>query len=243
MLGGSLASDRAPLLVGVITTPGTMRNNSAASEAADAEFRAKRKTHLQRTQYRCAFCGLASEWNEVHHLDGNHANNDMPNFATACYLCHGYHHLGQRALGMGVAGKGQGEPIGLALIPEIAAADLNLLIMAAGAAMADPQEGPTARLVLKELFSSAGRADAVGRAYAVDPAAAAADMAAALAQLAKKSPQDYEDRAQAVAGLRIVPHAKTVLALGERFLNEFKSMPVKDWLQVFNGISQRIGAF
>ena len=113
--------EHKPLLVGVITDAGTMRNNSGSAAVADAEFQAKRKAHLERTRYRCAFCSLGMRSNEVHHRDGDHANNDESNFATACYLCHGYHHLGQRAVGMGMAGAGQGEPLGVALIPEISA--------------------------------------------------------------------------------------------------------------------------
>lgn len=234
-----LGDKRAPLLVGVITNAGTMRNNSETADLADAEFRAKRKAHLARTGNRCAFCSLVMESNEVHHKDGNHANNDEANFATACYLCHGYHHLGQRALGMGIAAQGQGEPIALALIPEIPAADLNLFIMAAGAALHDEQESKNAYAVLREVFAVAGRGEAVGRAFAIEPAGAAASMAAALAEVAKRSPQDYQERAQSVAALRIIPHVNTVRKLGERFAAEFKSLPVNQWKQVFNGIAAR----
>jgi hypothetical protein len=234
--------ERKPLLVGVITDAGTMRNNSASAVAADAEFQAKRKAHLERTRYRCEFCQLAMRTSEVHHSDGDHANNDPANFATACYLCHGYHHLGQRALGMGIAATGQGEPIGLALIPEIAAADLNLFIMAAGAAMRDKEEAKTAWAVLREVFVGAGRTEGVGDAFAIDPAGAPASMAAALAQLAKQSPADYEERAQSVGALRIIPHVNTVKALGERFASEFASLSVKDWKQVVHGIDSRTGA-
>lgn len=228
-----------PLLVGVITDAARMRNNSAAAAAADAEFQAKRKAHLERTRYVCAFCGIAMKSNEVHHLDGDHANNDPSNFATACYLCHGYNHLGQRALGMGVGATGEGEPIGLALVPEIPPADLNLFIMAAGAALHDAGESKTAWAVLREVFAGAHRAECIGDAFAVEPAAAAANTAAALAQLAKRSPEDYEQRQQAVGAVRIIPHVNTVKSLGERFANEFASLPVKDWKQVFNGVVSR----
>ncbi|MDF2461829.1 MAG: type secretion protein DotN [Ramlibacter sp.] len=231
--------EHKPLLVGVITDAGTMRNNSGSAAVADAEFQAKRKAHLERTRYRCAFCSLGMRSNEVHHRDGDHANNDESNFATACYLCHGYHHLGQRALGMGMAGAGQGEPIGVALIPEISAVDLNLFIMAAGAALHDRDEVKTAWAVLREVFVGARRTESLGDAFAIEPAGAPASMAAALAELAKQAPDEYEGRAQAVAGVRIIPHVNTVKALGERFAAEFASLAVKDWKQVAHGLENR----
>ena len=234
--------ERRPLLVGVITDATTMRNNSAAASIADAEFQAKRKAHLERTRYRCAFCVLVSKHNEVHHRDGNHANNDESNYDTACYLCHGYHHLGQRALGMGIAAQGQGEPIGLALIPEVSAQDLNLFIMAAGAALNDPEEAKTAWAVLREVFVTARRTEAAGDAFAVDPGSAAANMASALAQLARQAPQEYEDRERSIGALRVIPHVNTVKKLGERFAAEFASLAVKNWKQVFDGINSRFGA-
>lgn len=237
--GGMRGSERRTLLVGVITDAGRMRNNTASAGIADAEFQAKRKAHLERTRYRCVFCDLLSKFNEVHHRDGDHANNDEANYDTACYLCHGYHHLGQRALGMGMAGQGQGEPIGLALIPEISPQDLNLFIMAAGAALQDESESKTAWTVLREVFVSARRSESLGDALALEPGGAAANMAAALAELAHRSPQDYEDRAQSVGAVRIIPHVNTVKKLGERFASEFASLPVKDWVKVFHGIVSR----
>ena len=231
--------EHRPLLVGVITNAATMRPNSASASVADAEFQAKRKAHLERTRYTCAFCGLRMQSNEVHHLDGDHSNNEVSNFATACYLCHGYHHLGQRALGMGIAGAGQGEPIGVALLPEIAAADLNLFIMAAGAALHDDGEARTAWAVLREVFAEARRSECLGDALAIEPSTAAANIAAALAELAHRDPESYGVREQVLGAVRIVPHVNTVKALGERFAKEFPSLPVKDWEQVAHGIDSR----
>lgn len=228
-----------PLLVGVIARAETMRNNSASAPVADAEFQAKRKAHLERTRYVCAFCGVRMLSNEVHHLDGDHSNNEVSNYATACYLCHGYHHLGQRALGMGIAGAGQGEPIGVALVPELSAADLNLFIMAAGAALQDSGEAKTAWAVLREVFVAARRTESLGDAFAVEPSGAAANLAAALAELAHQDPEAFEMRQQALGAVRIIPHVNTVKALGERFIKEFPSLPVKGWKQVSDGIDSR----
>lgn len=44
----------------------------------------------------CEHCGLQDEDTrlfDVHHLDGNHANNDPANLATLCPTCHRRAHL------------------------------------------------------------------------------------------------------------------------------------------------------
>lgn len=44
--------------------------------------------------YTCYFCTFRDDrYSEIHHLDGNHFNNDMQNLVCACTLCHRQHHL------------------------------------------------------------------------------------------------------------------------------------------------------
>lgn len=44
--------------------------------------------------YHCYFCNFKDErYSEIHHIDGNHFNNDKKNLACACTLCHRQHHL------------------------------------------------------------------------------------------------------------------------------------------------------
>jgi len=51
---------------------------------------------FRRDDYRCRFCGHhAPGWQEIFHLDGDHANWSPDNLATACTLCHGAQHLGR----------------------------------------------------------------------------------------------------------------------------------------------------
>lgn len=223
------------LVVGVIAEEAKMRTASAATQAADAEFQAKRKSHLEATRYQCVFCSLRTRHAEVHHLDGDHANNDPSNYATACFLCHGYHHLGQRA-------NMAGEEIGVALIPEVSAADLNLFLMAASAAWQDPKEGAIAGQVLQQVFGLSRRVEAVEAAYGVPKGTAPAHIASALARLAVEQPDQYVERAQSVGDLRIVPHKATAKRLGERFREEFSALPINSWEQVFNGIDRRTRA-
>ena len=49
-----------------------------------------------RDQHTCRFCGhVATAWQEVFHLDGDHDNWAVDNLVTACTLCHGGQHLGR----------------------------------------------------------------------------------------------------------------------------------------------------
>jgi intracellular multiplication protein IcmJ len=61
-----------------------------------------RKLVIERDRGGCAHCGFAAEkWQEIHHLDDDHHNNDPNNLATLCPWCHGCHHVGF----MGMSGK------------------------------------------------------------------------------------------------------------------------------------------
>jgi intracellular multiplication protein IcmJ len=73
-------------------------------EAGDAfldgtHWRNLRGRILARDQYRCAFCGFGSvKYQEIHHLDDDHNNNDLANLVTACPLCHSCAHIGKAGL-------------------------------------------------------------------------------------------------------------------------------------------------
>jgi intracellular multiplication protein IcmJ len=78
---------------------------------------------LDRDDRTCRFCGFkAPKWQEVHHLDGNHANDVVANLATACTLCHAARHLDQ-------VGKANGGV--LVWIPELSQPELNHAIRSA----------------------------------------------------------------------------------------------------------------
>jgi intracellular multiplication protein IcmJ len=71
------------------------RMDDQDSEAADAEFKQVRNKVLQRDGYVCAGCGFRStKYQEVHHRDDDHANNDPKNLITACSFCHMCQHIG-----------------------------------------------------------------------------------------------------------------------------------------------------
>ena len=51
---------------------------------------------IARDRHTCRFCGhVATAWQEVFHLDGDHDNWAVDNLVTACTLCHGGQHLGR----------------------------------------------------------------------------------------------------------------------------------------------------
>ena len=71
------------------------RKDDEHADVADAGFTPVRTEVLQRDNYPCRFCGFkAAKYQEVHHLDDNHQNNDPQNLLTVCNLCHQVHHLG-----------------------------------------------------------------------------------------------------------------------------------------------------
>ncbi len=49
---------------------------------------------FKKHDHRCYFCDFRDlRFLEVHHLDGNHNNNNESNLVPACTLCHRAHHL------------------------------------------------------------------------------------------------------------------------------------------------------
>src|SRR3546814_6683866 len=69
------------------------------SASHDKAFRAIRKVVLERDNHACQFCGFrAAKWQEVHHLNDDHADNRPENLITACWFCHMVHHIGRVGL-------------------------------------------------------------------------------------------------------------------------------------------------
>lgn len=73
----------------------TFRVDDPHSDDSLPEFKKNRKLVLERDNHACGYCGFRSaKFQEVHHLDDNHNNNDLDNLITACPLCHMCHHIG-----------------------------------------------------------------------------------------------------------------------------------------------------
>lgn len=71
------------------------RMDDPTKDHADREYLAKKTKILERDNYTCRYCGFkAKKFQEIHHLDNNHQNNEDSNLITACCLCHMVNHVG-----------------------------------------------------------------------------------------------------------------------------------------------------
>lgn len=93
------------------------RSDDDHAHFADQAFAPVREQVLKRDNHTCRFCTFKSaKYQEVHHYDDNHANNDPNNLLTVCNLCHQVHHLGM--CGMRSAGF-------IAAVPELTQTEVN----------------------------------------------------------------------------------------------------------------------
>lgn len=98
-------------------------------EPADQAFREMRPRVLERDQHSCVFCGFHSrKWQQVHHLDDDHANNAQANLKTVCAYCHMNFHIGK---------AGQDGAV-LAFLPELSPEAISHLWRAVAVARAYP---------------------------------------------------------------------------------------------------------
>lgn len=71
------------------------RSDDPEKEMANSAYKNIRPEILARDSSTCQFCGFrADKYQEVHHLDDDHSNNDPSNLVTTCCLCHANHHIG-----------------------------------------------------------------------------------------------------------------------------------------------------
>lgn len=90
---------------------------------------------LERDDYVCGHCGFRSlKWQEIHHKDDDHANNNEENLETLCPWCHGCHHVGF----MGLSGKAA-----LIWLPEMRQTNLFHLVRVLAVAMVQDKKDET----------------------------------------------------------------------------------------------------
>lgn len=89
-------------------------------ESKKASWEITRKGVLERDNFSCVYCGFsAKKYQDVHHLDGDHTNDDQDNLVTACKLCHATKHIGK---------AGMDRRATLIYYPEMDQAHLNWLV-------------------------------------------------------------------------------------------------------------------
>jgi intracellular multiplication protein IcmJ len=159
---------------------------------ADQAFAPVRENVLRRDSYSCRFCTFkAAKYQEVHHVDDNHGNNDPANLLTVCNLCHQVHHLGMA--GMRNAGF-------IAAIPELTQIEVNHIARAYFVAMMVGDQNTKDRLEgLYALFRA--RADLLKSAFNLDISSPLL-FAEILSVCDDKL---YSERANAIKQLRLVP--------------------------------------
>jgi intracellular multiplication protein IcmJ len=103
-------------IVGVKRQKWRMDDEHAALMAEES-FLPVRDAVLKRDNFTCRFCAFkGSKYQEIHHVDGNHQNNDLSNLLTCCNLCRQVFHIG--LCGQNGAGF-------FALLPELTQSEVN----------------------------------------------------------------------------------------------------------------------
>ena len=103
----------------LLATPGAWRMYSARK--ADPRFQRFELKVFQRDKYTCQFCGFQARlYQDIVNLDGDYANNQLSNLATACCYCSQCFFLES----VGVGGYGGGS---LVYLPELTQSEVNSL--------------------------------------------------------------------------------------------------------------------
>jgi intracellular multiplication protein IcmJ len=168
------------------------RMDDEHAHLADEAFGKERESVLRRDNYTCRFCGFkAAKYQEVHHFDNNHQNNDPNNLLTVCNLCHQVHHT----FLAGTANAGF-----FALVPELTQTEVNHICRAFFVAqLICDQEIKDKLTGLYALFRAG--ADELKLPFETDISAPTT-----IAQiLALLDDQSFADRSKTLANIRLVP--------------------------------------
>lgn len=187
------------------------------SVEADDEFGKMRMKALQRDNYTCIGCGFRSiKWQEVHHVDDDHHNNDVSNLATVCSFCHNCQHIGF---------AGMNKEAVLIWMPELSQADINHIVRTALVAdrwfanMKEDVSSEIAKLRHARRLAEAGsnvrnsllerQGDVEARLGTSDPA----ELASALMELPDHV---YDQRDKFLSGVRLLPLGHRVVGGNDR---------------------------
>lgn len=193
------------------------RDGGEGDREADREFRRVRQEVLKRDGWACRFCGFVSppndkgsSWQEVHHLNDDHADNRPENLATICRYCHMAFHVGRAGM----------DGASVALVPELTQEQVSHLWRALGVAFrflhkfAERRSPPPygslfidemRRLhdVLSDVLAALERRRALAREVVGTDSALL--LGQALLDAARSAEDVYASRAVWLAGLRLLP--------------------------------------
>ncbi len=167
----------------------------------------------ERDDHTCRFCGFKdSFYQEIHHINDDHADNSERNLITACTFCHSVHHLT-------AVGKNQeGIIIWLPEIPQFKLNHINrsLLVMSSWAdklkrntnrhkqVKEAHQLGQSAKITLKKLESRKEQATEIFKTS--DPSI----LGGILQQILNENPEKYKRRSEFLHGLRVFYFGKKI---------------------------------
>lgn len=213
---------KLPLIISAKRLPARIQDAHAGE--ADEKFQEVRVPVLERDRYTCRGCGLTAEkYQEVHHLDDDHQNNDPKNLATACPLCHQYPHAGLAGLHRGAT---------LVHLPQIAADDLNLLGLVLMVAIEQGVYADKAKHIMSMLHGLGLEVEQTIGEGASNPAM----LANALLDL---SDEDYAKRDQILDGMRLMPKPDRFPAQIQYWAKElFKGLPPESWSRIHERMEQ-----
>jgi len=219
----------AELIPGV--SRNTFRDHDPQAEAADAAYRAKRPSVLQRAQFTCQACSVKSSGGlEIHHKDCNHANNADENFAPQCVFCHPVNHIGELASRLLRADESElsGSVSQLAFLPDLQQSDLSHLMRTVGHVLANPEASEEDKADAKVLHASL--LEYSHYIESVWGSSKAAHFAIAMKEVADPV---YAARAEPLKGLRVVFALGVIVKQARKFSEEFASLPISSWPSIF----------
>lgn len=173
---------------------------------------------MRREDYTCQGCGWRSErFQQVHPKDHDHRHMSVSNLVCLCPLCHQVFHINMASS----AGSGD-----LIWLPEISQASLNLISIAMFVALRDPRH--SAYQLAKLLDVSLRARVQVFRSHF--PKADAGLLAECLLNM---SPEAYDNRAQTLKHIRLLPRPELFRAAIDHWAtHEFANFPEDKWEEV-----------
>lgn len=182
----------------------------------------------KRDKNTCYFCGfVSSRWQEVHHLNDDHSDNNMSNLVTVCPLCHQSFHLNN------VSTTNSGKIIWL---PKISQQKLNYLCRAIFIAMdqGDETEEAKKKLPFQKMANSIysaleNRMGIVNRHFAQD----ASDPGTFGQVLLNMTPEQYQNREELLKDFKIL-HSSNKFPVQIKYWRRtvFHDLPLESWARL-----------